>query len=365
MPSDVKGRTPSSAPPIDPAAGEPLDPPGVTLVVRLFVIPAVIVAVAVGVMFVIGLLAGQAPSVEESIAGLRHQGGGRTMDVLLGPGSKQRYLYAKAIIDQMKQGMPVEARVKLADELIDVLDNFTNVAEGDIRNLLLMALGRVWQKPLSDEPADPAADASRDKVANALLRYADDPNVQARKAALLAMAFLKGRPETAQFIPKLVAVVGDARADLDVRLAAATALGPLADPTDARVVEALNAVVRQTSDPREAELIWSAALTLAQLGQEDAADTVVRLLDRAELDALKVYDREADPRNPSMRPLTDQEKQRFIINAMEGAKHLDAPVVWEKIARLSTNDPSDRVRYAAREVLQRRYSGTTRTEDGR
>jgi hypothetical protein len=74
MPSDVKRGV---APPdgAAPAAGtsptaadEPLvEPPSAKLIVRLFLIPLIIVALAVGVMFLIGRLAGGTPSFEEAL----------------------------------------------------------------------------------------------------------------------------------------------------------------------------------------------------------------------------------------------------------------------------------------------------------
>jgi len=68
MPSDVKR---SAAPAGGAATGAPTDqplvePPSVKLIVRLFLIPFFIVAAAVGVMFLIGRLAGGTPSFEQA-----------------------------------------------------------------------------------------------------------------------------------------------------------------------------------------------------------------------------------------------------------------------------------------------------------
>ena len=103
MPSDVKklgeGAQVNSA---RDAASEPIEPPSVKLLVRLFLIPLIIVALAVGVMFLIGLMAGSEPSFEEALQRLRAPGGQRTASYLVGPASKQRYLDAKAVADKMK-----------------------------------------------------------------------------------------------------------------------------------------------------------------------------------------------------------------------------------------------------------------------
>ena len=140
---------------------------------------------------------------------------------------------------------------------------------------------------------------------------------------------------------------------LDVRLAAATVLGPLATRDDAEAIEALQFATRDTN-PANRELVWSASLSLAQLGDKDVADTVLMLLDRSELSTVEILDREADPGNPRYQKLSDEEQQRILINTMIGAARLEVPAVQEKLRWLRDNDPSPRVRAAAAEVLAAR-----------
>src|SRR5678816_4374718 len=96
---------------------------------------------------------------------------------------------------------------------------------------------------------------------------------------------------------------------------------------------------------------WSAALSLAQLGQTDVAPTILKLLSREELAGMKYYDRESDPKNPSFRPLNDQEQQRILINTMIGARNLAVPEVQQQLTKLAESDPSPRVRAAGKELL--------------
>lgn len=353
MPSDVKK---SGGEPVPPEP--PIEPPSAKLIVRLFLIPLIIVAAAVGVMFLIGLLAGREPSMEEALARLKSPGGGRTANYLVGPASKQRYLDAKTLVDKMKapDGMTQSERIALAGQLIDILENHTNPDEGEVQHFILLALGRTWQKhPSQPEMDDEQAIESRRKVLRTLLRHMDAPALATRKAAVLATVYLAGQPEAAEALPRLVSRLTDPREDLDVRLAAATALGPLADPSDAQVIAALQAAMRE-NDPRNVELVWSSALSLAQLNQHDVADTILKLLDRSELAGLEIYDREKDPSNPVFRKLSDQEQQRILINTMIGARHLDVPAVQQRLRELSQSDPSPRVREAAMEVLSRTTS---------
>ena len=348
MPSDLRKGTPGATGAPAEAVGEP---PSVKLIVRLFVIPLIIVALAVGVMFLISLMAGGTPTMEEALKRLENPGGNRTADWLIGPASKQRYMDAKTLVDQMKAGMNEAERIKLADGLVNILQNHTRDGEGEIRHFLLLALGRVWQRDPSQPPMTcDAAAASRRKVLGVLSSYADDKDIAARKAALLATVYLAGYPEAREAIPLLVTKLGDGNEDLDVRMSAATALGPVALPTDVNVIDALQSAMRN-ADERNAELEWSAALSLAQLGQVDVAPTIMKLLSREELAGLKYYDRESDPKNPSFRTLSDLEQQRILINTMIGARNLQSPEVQQQLRKLAESDPSPRVRAAGKELL--------------
>ncbi|MEA2734729.1 MAG: hypothetical protein QOE14_1180 [Humisphaera sp.] len=360
MPSDVKrSPTPGEAAQTTsgttaPAADPLPEPPSAKLIARLFIIPLLIVAAAVGIMFIIGRMAGANPSFEDALQRLRNPGGERTVDMLIGPGSKQRYMDAKTVADKiMKVGTDPAERVKISDELIEIVDKHTNDAEGDVRHFLLLALGRAWQVPPKDgPPADTAEEiAARQRAMATLLKYANSGNVSNQKAAILALAYWAGRPDVRDALPMLISKLRDESQDLDVRLAAATVLGPIAKPTDSDVIEALKFAMRD-SRPENIELVWGSALSLAQLNQKDVADTILMLLDRNELAKAKVLDRETDPKNPTFHPLSDKEQERILINTMIGAAKLDVPAVQEKLRWLKDNDPSTRVRAAAQEVLQ-------------
>jgi hypothetical protein len=350
MPSDLqkaKVATDSSLP----------EPPSVKLIVRLFLIPAMIVAAAVGVMFLIGRMAGSPPTFEEALNGLKGQGGERTGDWLVGPGAKQRYLYAQTLTDQMKQGMSEAERIQTTDRLVELLDKYVHPEEGQVQNFVLLALGRVWQGFPPDRNAPPAeagspSMGSQDKVVQTLVRFSNAENLQARKAAVLAMCFMSGSSQAKNLEPVLINKLGDTKEDLDVRMAAATALGPIASPSDRDVIDALHQAMNDT-DPAHKELVWDAALSLAQLNQPDVADTILMLLNRDELNKLEVLDREADPQNPSYRPLNEQEKLRILINTMMGAKNLKVDAVQVKLQDLAKNDPSPRVRAAGVEILNK------------
>lgn len=343
MPSDVKRDAVAS----DPSAQPLIEPPSAKLIVRLFLIPFLIVAAAVGVMFLVSLMAGRAPTVDEAIDGLKTAGGGRTADYLVGPGAKQRYLYAKALTDHMKAGLSEPERVKLTRELIDILDNHTQPGEGEVLPFLLLALGRCWQVDPAKGPASSdEALAAQANAAASLLKHSESKEVTTRKAAVLSMVYFRGcDAEVRQFLPALTKIVRDPKEDLDVRLSAATILGPLAKPADTEALDALRAAMRDT-DPHDVELVWASALSLAQLNQADVSDTILKLLSRDELANAKVYDREKDPQNPIFRNLSEGEQERILINTMIGVERYDVPAVQARLKELSETDPSQRVRAA-------------------
>jgi hypothetical protein len=351
LPSDVK-RMDGTTPPAAPEAAL-VEPPSAKLMVRLFLIPLLIVGAAVGVMWIVGLMAGGEPQTDQILRRLRSAGGERTGNVLVGPGSKQRYLDAAALAEQMKTpGRMTEAyRLRLTDELIDIIRKHTHSGEGEIRQFLLLALGRTWQIDPSQGPIDtPQAAEARQRAVQALLESARSTDLPERKAAILAIAYMAGSEQVRAAIEPLVEILADSGQDLDVRLAAATVLGPIGDRHDSRVIDALTQAMRET-DPRYAELVWSAALSLAQLGQMQVSDTILMLLDREELAKLRVYDRETDPQNPVFRPLREQEVLRYLVNTVIGASKLDEPRVQARLRELSQSDPSARVRAAAMDVL--------------
>lgn len=301
----------------------------------------------------IGMMAGSSPSIEKAIERLKRPGGERTADWLVGPAAKQRYMDAYALTDKMKAGMGEAERIGLARQLGDLLKNgYVRPEEGEVQHFVLLALGRVWQiDPGQGKFESPAAKESRRQTMDVLMQHAQAKELQTRKAAILAVAFWKGYDEARQAVPMLVERVRDGSEDLDVRLAASTVLGPIGSANDGDVIEALQFAMRN-AEPRERELVWSAALSLAQLGSNAGEETLLKLMDRGELATIEFYDRETDPKNPRFRTLNEPEQQRILINAMEGVRNLKSEAVRRRVEEMAKSDPSRRVRLAAEEVLR-------------
>jgi hypothetical protein len=361
MPSDLKAPAAATARSSAQALAPPPEPPSVKLIVRLFLIPLLIAAAVIGIMVPFGWLTGGQKSLDLALADLKRPGGQRTGEWLVGPGAKQRYIDAKTIIDHLRENKLDEAgRIKLTGQLVDILDHYTAASEGEVQHVLLLALGQVWlRKPDPERPGEylpetdsPSAATARKRAIETILRYSDAQEIATRKAATLALAYWKGREEAQAAIPRLIEKL-QKDPELDVKMAAATALGQLAEPTDTRAIDALGQAMRD-SDPHEVELVWNAAIALAELNRPEAKDVVLRLLDRKELDGMQYYDRETDPKNPRMQPLSEFEKERILINAMLAARHFDQGDVQAAIAGLAASDPSERVKQAAQEILEKR-----------
>lgn len=362
MPSDVKGQPAEAKKEILP------EPPGAKMLVRLFLIPLVIAGLVVGIMVPIAWMAGGPSGMDQAIADLKKPGGERTADMLVGPGAKQRYMAAKVISDKMKEmmgrGMTVEERIRLSDQLIDVLEHHTQATEGEVQHFVLLALGRAWSVDPRQEAMNSAeAVASREKTLATLVKFADAAPANSskeavkaatstRKAAVLAIGFLAGRPEVKQAAPVLIRKLAE-DAELDVRFSAASALGPMSSAEDGAVVEALKAAMRQ-AQRNEPELVWAAAGSLAQMNVADAKDVILMLLDRKQLSELDYFDREQDAQNPPARKLGEEEQQRILINTMQCAVKLKVEAVQAKLREIAEQDPSVRVRAAAKELLEKK-----------
>jgi len=167
MPSEVRALAvkelgdaaqPSGAQGGNRGAGAVVEPPSIKLILRLFIIPLLIAAAVVGIMLPIAYMVGT-PSLDSAMERLKNPGGERTMS-MVGPGAKQRYMDAKTLVDHMKSGLDEGQRIRLANQLVELLEKHVRPEEGEVQHFVLLALGRVWQKdPHQAEMKSPAAEA--------------------------------------------------------------------------------------------------------------------------------------------------------------------------------------------------------------
>jgi HEAT repeat protein len=203
----------------------------------------------------------------------------------------------------------------------DILALFDE-ARGDeprVRRYLALALG---------EARDPRALEALADAARA------DADPETRIFAAWGLGAIGDRRGAAGLLPLL-----DAE-DPGLRKVAVYALGSLPlDPGTAGPVR------RLLHDPVE-DVAWNAALALAR--QDDAAglSLLLRMIDRAFLDAIRRADAAGGPR-----PLGEPQKEEAIIGALAGIARVGDATHLDRLRALSESDPSLRVRQAAFEAI--------------
>ena len=230
QPAAVAGRRRAAA----PRLREPThvgEPPSVKLIVRLFVIPLIIVALAVGVMFLIALMAGGTPSIEEALdapasaraatapptarrAGVQAALHGRQDARRPDEGRHERGRADQAGRRAGRHAREPHARRGRGDPPLPAAGAGPGVAARPVAAADELGGGRrVARKALGVAAGLRERQGRRDAQGGDRSRTVVPRRVPAR---------------CGEAIPLLVAKLADASEDLDVRLAAATVLGPLA-----------------------------------------------------------------------------------------------------------------------------------------
>lgn len=264
---------------------------------QFVVFPLGIVAVAVGIFLLFGKLA----SDEQTIPDYLHevQSGGR----------RERWQAAY----QLSQLINVGEAKKYPNLVNDVVRVYQDAKNDDprIRQYLSMVLGN-----LGDKRATPL-----------LVEALNDPSIDTRIYAALALGRLRD-PDSVP--PLLTQFNGDEK---DVRKAAAYALGEIGD---ARAREPLAAALGDA----DANVRYNTAIALTRMGDTRAIGVIREMLDRTRLD-----------RVTSMRP---EQKEQTILAAIPALMKIAPEEAPTLLAPLAQNDPSMRVRSAAKEALGRK-----------
>lgn len=261
---------------------------------QFVVFPLGIVAVAVGIFLLFGKLA----SDEQTIPDYLHevQSGGR----------RERWQAAY----QLSQLINVGQAKKYPNLVNDVIRVYQDAKNDDprIRQYLSMVLGN-----LGDKRATPL-----------LVEALNDRSIDTRIYAALAL----GRMRDASSVPPLLAQFKSN--ENDVRKAAAYALGEIGD---ARATEPL---ANALSDA-DANVRYNTAIALARMGDTRSIGVIREMLDRTRLD-----------RVASMRP---EQKEQTMLAAIPALMKIAPEEASKILTPLATNDPSMRVRSAAKEAL--------------
>jgi HEAT repeat protein len=263
---------------------------------RLFLIPAVIVALTVAVYFLFGMIASERRTAEDYLQEVRH---GST---------KRKWQAAFELSRLLTRDEAARSDTRLAREIADILaDPATN--EPLIKRYLLLALEEIGEPGTA-----PVAIAALED---------QDPEVRLYAARAL------GRLGDAAAVAGLMALLEEE--DPALRKMALFSLGRIGD------AGAIGGILPRLEDPVE-DVRWNAALALAVLGDSSGGIILRQMLDASYLDGVN--------------GITEVQKIEARVNAIQAAYRLRDPSLRVVVEVLSREDPSLRVRDAALRILK-------------
>ncbi len=290
-------------------------------VLQLFVIPAIIVLVAVAVIVPIARLAGSRVSIENQL------------DILGGTGGleKDRWTAAHQVA-RMIPSIKDEERAGIHAHLVETLRKSPEDEEHPLRAFIILAIGQLGQ-PGGLE---------------AILPHADSPRAETRHSVAQAVLVWPDQQEARIALGALTKLLNDNQ--LRTQVLAAQALGLVAQPGDTSAINALLAV--QQNNRSDRDLVWAASLALAKLGVSEGNNTVANLLlDRT---ALSQVTDVLDDGTKTDRTLSPNQQSLVIQRTLEHAPAMTDAMIWDKIQLLAEHDPDTAVRVRAGELLAQR-----------
>jgi len=284
------------SPPGAPGEG-PLYAPesGLSLFLKLFIVPAAIVLVALGI-FLLGTLALQNPKTAEQY--LRE---------LKSDSTSRRWQSAFELSRLMAQGEKIQFDSNLRDQLIQTFED-SRKDDPRVREYLALVLGHLKEK----------------KAVPALSKAIRDDSVDVRVYSLWALGNIEDPSGGAAALEAL------SDPDLGVRRMAVGALSSL------RYEPAKFALEKNLEDPAHPALRYDSALALARLKDDKAVPVL------SEMMGLKASGQ-----------AEDEIIQSAKLAAIEGYKELRDGRLRGKIQNLGKDDPDLKVREAALEALKK------------
>jgi HEAT repeat protein len=280
-----------------PSNGEgPLYAPesGFSLFLKLFIVPALIVAVALGI-FLLGTLAIQHP-----------KSAAQYLEELRSDSTSRRWQAAYELSRMLNQGEKIQFDENLRADLVKT---FAEAGKDDprVREYLALVLGRLKVKTAVPALCEAVGDESKDVKIYSLWALGNIEDPAGGPAALSALS----------------------DSDPGVQRMAVGALSAL---KFAPAKSALEANLTNSNDA----LKYDSAVALARLKDEKAVPTLLDMMN------LKATGQQ-----------TDEILESAKLAAVEGAEELNNPDLHAKMVDLSKNDPDLKVREAALESLKK------------
>jgi HEAT repeat protein len=275
------------------------------LVLQFLVFPLVIVAVGVGVFVLFGLITAEGKGPRDYL------------DLIRTGSSNRRWQAAYELSKVIQVGEdPGLSDPRLVREMVTLFED----AEGDdprVRRYLTLALGR-----LGDSRAAPSLLEYLERVRRG---EDSDPDSETHIYAVWALGAIGDEAA----LPELVALTS--HEDPGLRKTAVHALGVF--PSE----EATTALKEALSDPVD-DVRWNAAAALARQGDPAAVPVLEQMLDREQL-----------ARGESVTP---EQSEEIILQAVAAAAFISDARLEARLAKLGDDDPSLKVRDAARRSLE-------------
>lgn len=328
-----------------------VEPMTATLMGRLFVVPAVIVCILLGVAVVVVMFGSTTVdkplTVAELLDKVELSGGERTLGMLL-PQAKDSWQASQELARRFSEKdkyLKSDEIEPAAARLIRMLEREpprgtqregAGGAELYSRHLFLIAaLGR-----LESPSAVPA-----------LTKLTRDPDWEIRRTALAALASMHGVAQARAALPDAVRLLNDEQSA--VQIVACAAIASLVDPADTTArATAAKALAERLEAPREVQ--WNAAMTLARLGDARGRLVLMNMLDRGYWEKIEL---EYDEGGTTIRRKYGPDEIEYNLKtAIETAMLLDDAELAGLVKKLE-DDPSVRVRTAARAAAAKRGMG--------
>lgn len=268
---------------------------GFSLFVKLFIVPALIVAIALGI-FLLGTLALQHPKNAQQY-----------LEELKSDSTSRRWQSAYELSRMLNQG----EKIQFDDALrADLVKTFTEAKTDDprVREYLALVLGRLQEKTAVPALSDAVHDESNDVKIYSLWALGNIEDPAGGPAALSALS--DPDPEVERM-----------------------AVGALSALRYAPAKNALEANLGSSNLP----LRYDSAVALARIKDDRAVPT---LLEMMELKA-------------TGQPDKDQILQSSKLAAIEGAQELNNPELHSQLVEMGKNDPDLKVRGAALDALKK------------
>ncbi|HTA76400.1 MAG TPA: HEAT repeat domain-containing protein [bacterium] len=268
---------------------------GFSLFVKLFIVPAVIVLVALGI-FYLGTMALQKPKTAQQY-----------LEELKSDSTSRRWQSAYELSRMLNQNEDIQFDQALRAQLVDVYTS----AKGDdprLREYLALVLGRLKEKSAVPALSQAIHDDSTDVKIYSLWALGNIEDPKGGEAALAAMS------DTDETVQRM-------------------AVGAL---SSMKYAPAKNALEKNLESSDQA-LRYDSAVALARLKDEKAVPTLLEMMN------LKA----------SGKPKEDEIIQSAKITAIEGAQELPDAALKTKVVDLSKNESDLKVREAALAALKK------------